>query len=187
MTTFFNMRNEECPMPNVVLPELEVMQIIADAIDELTPAQKVRVAAWLSAYATNEDVSVQDEPDMQDDQPVDPAWEEPVEEEYVPQTFDTFAELFEAVAPKTAMQKVAVAAYWLQNMQDKQVWKASEANKLLKSIDVKISSISIVLTNGIKSKEPLAAMVARNGDSMRSRKTFTLTDAGIAFVENRIA
>ena len=176
------MRSKEFNMPNVVLPELEVMQTIADAIEGLTPAQRARVAAWLSVYATDEDVSLQDAQDTQDE-----ILEQGLVEEDAPKRYDTFQELFEAVAPKTAMQKVTVAAYWMQTKMDKQVWKASEANKLLKGIDVKISSISIVLTNGVKSKEPLAVMVARNGESTRSRKTFALSDAGIAYVEGRIA
>ena len=169
-------------MSNVVLPELEVMQKIADAVDGLTMAQKARVAAWLSVYVTDEDAV---EPAVVVEEPHDV--EAPELEEESPKTFDTFAELLEAVAPKTAMQKVTVAAYWMQTTQNKQVWKASEANKLLKSADVKVSSISIVLTNGVKSKEPLAMVVSRSGDSSRSRKTFALTDAGIAYVEDRIA
>ena len=78
-----------------------------------------------------------------------------------------------------------MAGYWLQTQDGAESWKASEVNKLLKSIDVKVSSISIVLTNAVKAKMPLVEQLARLGDSERSRKTFRLTSAGTSYVEDR--
>ena len=98
----------------------------------------------------------------------------------------TFAELYEAVGPAKGAQKATVAGYWLESRQGQQSWKASEVNKLLKSIDVRVSSMSIVLTNAVKAASPLVVELSRLGDSERSRKTFRLSELGTAYVEDAI-
>lgn len=174
-------------MGQFVLPELNAMQQIATIVSELTPAERKRVAAWLSEYAAQEDEPVaapaEDEPDAAPEEPAEdaeqtetPAGQQPA----------TFAELYEAVAPKKGAQKAVAAAYWLEVRQGQQSWKASEVNKLLKSIDVKVSSVSIVLTNAVKAKDPLVIELARLGDSERSRKTFRLSESGLAYVESQL-
>lgn len=174
-------------MGQFVLPELNAMQQIATIVSELAPAERKRVAAWLSEYAAQEDARVatpaEDEPDAA---PEDPA--EDAEQAVTPagQQPATFAELYEVVAPKKGAQKAAVAAYWLEAKQGQQSWKASEVNKLLKSIDVKVSSMSIVLTNAVKAKDPLVIELARLGDSERSRKTFRLSESGLAYVASQL-
>jgi hypothetical protein len=107
--------------------------------------------------------------------------------EPVSTSYESFADLYDDVAPKTGTQKAVTAGYWFEVKEGKQSWKASEVNKLLKSIDVKVSSISIVLTNAVKAKKPLIAQLERLGDSERSRKTFCLKEGGIEYVESRIA
>lgn len=148
------------------------MQEIASIVEGLSQNERMRVAAWFVEYAS-QDI---------DPQPI----EDEAPEEPTPAVFSTFAELYEAVSPKTGAQKVAVAGYWLQTQGSQTSWKASEVNKLLKQINVKISSVSIVLTNAVKAKEPLIEQLARLGNGERSRKTFCLSHAGIAYVEVRL-
>ena len=99
---------------------------------------------------------------------------------------DTFASFFTRVAPKTAIEKAVTAAYWLQTKEGNTSWKSFEVNKLLRSIGIKLSSISGTLAIDEKKDVPYVQQLAKSGDSMQARKTFTLSDAGIAFVENRL-
>ncbi len=166
-------------MTNVVLTELSAMQAIAEIVSDLTPAERRHVAAWFSAYAAEETEPV-----------ADASVVAPAEVQDTPAAagidgIRTFAELLDAVAPKTGAQKAAVAGWWLEHREQHESWKASEVNKLLKSADVKVSSISIVLTNAVKATNPLMEELARLGDGERSRKTFRLTAAGIAYVQDR--
>lgn len=182
-----------------VLPELAAMQQIADIVSNLTVPQKRRVAAWFSEYASQESTAQQsadtvdgsqyDAMDANNAATQEPygayeAYDEVYED--LPKTYDSFAEILEAVAPKTGAQKAVTAGYWLETRQSHESWKASEVNKLLKQANVKVSSISIVLTNAVKAADPLVEQLARLGDGERSRKTFRLTEAGIAFVEQRL-
>lgn len=47
--------------------------------------------------------------------------------------------------------------------------------------------MSIVLTNAVKVSNPLIRELGRLSDSERSRKTFCLTDTGIAYVQSQLA
>lgn len=181
-------------MSNTILPELVVMQKIAEAVAGLTPTEKKRVAAWLHEYATDENEQVGFAPtgnfDIEDDQESYEDTESPEEELPVITGIDAyynFVDLLNDVAPKTGAQKAVVAGYWLEKKNGQQSWKASEVNKLLKSVDVKVSSISIVLSNAVKSSKAMITELERLGDSERSRKTFRLNDTGIAYVEDRMA
>lgn len=202
-------------MSNVYLPELSVMQEVADAMAGLTPAEKRRVAAWLSEYVCSDcaqasageaaDLEVATQDAGLESEPALDAWYEEASAEAAaedqlyetesvededgesPKTYDTFDALYAAAEPKKGAQKAAVAAWWLENWAGQETWTAFEVNKLLKSAGVKVSSISIVLTNAVKAKTPLVEEIGRGGDSARSRKAFRLTDAGKAYVEAQLA
>jgi hypothetical protein len=170
-----------------LIQEMAAMQAMADAIANLTPAQRRRVAAWLTAYAADEEVAADADATVEPSEALEdtaPEAEAPSQPVSHPVTFD---ELIAAVAPKTGAQKAAVAGYWLQATEGRQSWKASEVNKLLKSIDVKVSSMSIVLTNAVKTRDALIIELARLGDGERSRKTFCLSEQGTAYVEGSLS
>ncbi len=175
-----------------ILPELNAMQQIANIICDLGPAERRRVAAWLTEYASQEDLPAtagkapgNDMPEAEPE-PATAATDQPGPGEPARSEFATFAELYERVSPRKGAQRAAVAGYWLQTEQGQQSWKASEVNKLLKSIDVKVSSMSIVLTNAVKAKEALVVELARLGDGERSRKTFCLSELGLSYVEGSL-
>lgn len=179
-----------------LLPELEAIQVIAEATAHLSPSARLRVAAWFDEFARQaagvadagvapaEGAALSDDEEFSDEAAAfatdegDPSPAAP--------TYDTFAALYEAVAPKTGAQKATVAGYWLEVHEGRQSWKASEVNKMLKEIGVKVSSMSIVLTNAVKAADPMIAQLGRLGDGERSRKTFCLKEKGVAFVEERL-
>lgn len=188
-------------MPNVFLPELATIQAVADAMTSLSHAEKMRVAAWLNEYVQQE-CCCACEASADASAAADGSFEAGIEydgaelaqdatnaadAEAAAPTYDTFEELYTKIEPKRGAQKAAVAAWWLENKDGKQSWTAFEVNKLIKSIGVKVSSISIVLSNAVKAKDPLVEELGRGGESARSRKAFCLTETGKAYVENLMA
>ena len=168
-----------------ILPEFIAMQAIVDAIADLSELEKRRVAAWLVDYTAQETSSRTDTNETNSQ--VDTSTHGSIEEGAIgPEPISSFPELYDAVAAKTGAQKAVVAGYWLEKYEGHDSWKASEVNKLLKSIDVKVSSISIVLANAVKAAQPMVTELGRLGEGQRSRKTFRLNEAGVAFVENRL-
>ncbi len=166
--------------------EFNAMQQIASITSNLTSQERMRVAAWFLEYAAQDNDAADFVGARKDEVAATATYVTPEPEEAVQKPVaSTFAEPYAAVSPKTGAQKAAVAGYWLQTQDGAESWKASEVNKLLKSIDVKVSSISIVLTNAVKAKTPLVEQLARLGEGERSRKTFRLTSAGTSYVEDR--
>jgi hypothetical protein len=181
------------------MAELNAIQRIAEIVADLTPAERRRVSAWLSEYAFQDECcgaggcACECAPD--DD--ADASW---ADGEAAPgaegsgseapadgaPTYDSFAELYAAVAPRKGAQKAAVAGWWIENKMGQGSWKAYEVNKLLKSIEVKVSSMSIVLTNAVKAEDPLVVELERLGEGERARKVFCLSESGREYVQSQL-
>ena len=188
-----------------LLNELHVMSTVAEIMAPLHRDERRRVIEWLSDYfnvygeelVLAEDLSeivdapeavvtivseeVEEEPEAEAEAEVE--YEEPVAEEAAPLTFESF---YGQVAPKTAIQKIVTAAYWLETQEGKESWKSFEVNKLLKSIGVKVTSVSGTLAIDAKKPSPLTVVLEKSGGSMQSRKTFALSVEGQQFIEDRL-
>ncbi|MDO4404354.1 MAG: hypothetical protein Q4C09_04880 [Atopobiaceae bacterium] len=178
-----------------ILNELAVMNEVADILRGLSKGEQRRVVEWLSDYFdvyddfSDEGVEMVTfvEADAADAVAIDfedDIIEEPAAAEAPAR--NTFEGLYNEVAPKTAIQKIVTAAYWLETQDQKESWKSFDVNKLLKSVGVKISSVSGTLAIEGKKENPMVAVLDKSGDSMQARKTFRLSDAGFVFVEDRI-
>ena len=170
-----------------MLNELKVLNDVADILRGLNKGEQRRTLEWLLDYFDVYDEALIEDafiiPDEEDDVEFGGAYEE-VEETPVDASFET---LYNAVAPKTAIQKIVTAAWWLENKDGKDSWKSFEVNKLLKSLDVKVSSVSGTLAIEGKKDDPKIVVLDKSGDSMQARKTFRLSDTGMKFVEDRMA
>lgn len=184
-----------------MLNELTVMNTVAEVIAPLSHDEKRRVIEWLSDYYDiyGDDIAIAEAlvEGEDEEQPVvaivteevadEPEAEyeeaEAVEEEPAPLTFESF---YAQIAPKTAIQKIVTSAYWLETREGKESWKSFEVNKLLKSIDVKVTSVSGTLAIDAKRPSPLTVVLDKSGDSMQSRKTFALSVEGQQFIEDRL-
>lgn len=178
---------------SIAANEFAVIAKVAEELSVLNKGEIRRAINWLSDYfgiyedeldeaavvalttplleAANESLAdeiADDEVDEQEEQP------------------DTFATFFGQVAPKTAIEKAVTAAYWLEKREGATSWKSFEVNKLLRSIGIKLSSISGTLAIDEKKDVPYVEQLAKSGDSMQARKTFALSEAGVAFVEGRL-
>ena len=179
-----------------ILNELIVMNSVADEMKSLTRDEQRRVVLWLAdfygVYDDDYELRDLDDEDVVDfsepvavvaDDDAEDALEAEPEAKPEPLTFESF---YAKVAPKTAIQKIVTAAWWLETQDGKESWKSFEVNKLLKGIDVKLSSVSGTLAIDAKKDSPLIVVLDKSGDSMQSRKTFALSAVGQQFVEDRL-
>ena len=169
-----------------ILNELVVMDDVAKILRDLGSDEQRRVINWLADY-----FDIYEDDDIEfggfvvedgDEEAVVEDEVEPVEPEP-----DTFATFYERVAPKTAIQKVITSAYWLETQDGLDSWTSFAANKLLKSLGVKISSVSGTLAIEAKKDDSRIVVLEKSGSSMQGRKTFRLSEAGKRFVEDRLA
>lgn len=169
-----------------LLNELSAINTVVDILSPLSKAEQRRALVWLedyfdvfSEYGEGEDIAIAFADSASDNAAlVSSGFESGIEEK--PDTFET---LYNTVGPKTAIQKISCAAYWLETRENHESWKSFEVNKLLKSIDVKLSSVSGTLAIDAKKDEPLTVTLAKSGDSIQGRKTFRLSDAGYQYIQ----
>lgn len=184
-----------------MLNELVVLNDVAELMSSLTKGEQRRIVAWLEDYfgtlefdddefdaptvvvELNDDEVVENDAVAEDE---DEAYEAEADEAPAEAGPLTIEGLFEQVAPKTAIQKIVTAAYWLDVEEDKATWKSFEVNKLLKSLGYKLSSVSGTLAIESKKPEPMVIVQDKSTDSMQGRKTFRLSEAGLNFVEDRL-
>lgn len=185
-----------------MLNELVVLNDVAEMMSSLSKGEQRRIVSWLEDYfgifefeddefdtsavvVELSDDEVIDTEDVVEDEEV---FEAEAEEAEAPAEAGplTLEGLFAQVAPKTAIQKIVTAAYWLDAEEDKATWKSFEVNKLLKSLGYKLSSVSGTLAIESKKPEPMVIVQDKSSDSMQGRKTFRLSEAGLNFVEDRL-
>ncbi|MCF8478318.1 MAG: hypothetical protein K9G60_14920 [Pseudolabrys sp.] len=99
---------------------------------------------------------------------------------------ETFADLFSAMRPRTERDKALVAAYWTQVCQGAGSFQAQSLNEALKDLGHRIGNITEAL-NQLKDDRPaLVLQLKKSGNTRQARKTYKLTQAGVARVEEMI-
>ena len=101
--------------------------------------------------------------------------------------FSHFAELFDAVGPKSDLEKAMTAAYWEQVICGKNDWQSSTLNRELKNLGHQVTVINRALTSGIRKKPALVLQLKKSGTTQQGRKTYKLSTEGLKFVQARIA
>jgi hypothetical protein len=161
--------------------EIEAMQTLADVLDGLPADQRQRVIRWaadrfdvaLSAggAASFAGPSGAGEGGESGDQP-----------------YRDFVDLFDAVGPRTDIQKALTGAYWLQVVQGAQSWPSQSVNNLLKDTGHGVGNIAHVLASA-QNRKPAALVrqVSKSGRARQARKTYKLTTAGVAAVRGSFA
>ncbi|MDO5709665.1 MAG: hypothetical protein Q4G41_06065 [Coriobacteriales bacterium] len=189
-------------MGTYALPELQVMETVLAEMAKLTISERRRVLAWLSDYLLEVGEPEAVEPETVETEPIEPvAVEEPVveaaeeapaaeaaepEEPAGPTPIADFTELYQLIAPKTSIQKVMTAAYWLQEHDGQDSWRASDISRCMKATGEPIKYLSNTLSIEAKRDDPRIVTLAKAGDSLQARKTFALSGAGEMFVEDRL-
>lgn len=99
--------------------------------------------------------------------------------------FRNFSEFYEYIAPKTGRQKIATAAWWLEDENGHQPWKTYDVTKLLKSIGKPLRYISSIIAQERKREDPLVEPAAQTDDT-HSYGLFRVTEFGKVYVEAKL-
>jgi hypothetical protein len=168
-------------------PEIAAMSQVVAALDSggLDDDARMRVLRWAAdrygvsiaptmpvrASAASSDGLVEDKPsripDVRDAS-------EPV--------FEQFVDLFDAVDPKSDVDKALTAAYWLQVVSKQPSWQSLRVNNLLKDMGHGVPNVTSALRSAQQRKPALVRQVAKSGRAAQSWKTYKLTTSGVAHV-----
>ncbi|MEV8053089.1 hypothetical protein [Streptomyces bacillaris] len=173
---------------NVDDAEIRAMGSVVSALNELEDdATRARVLRWaaerfgISAPAPNPATNV-NPPEVNDDGrvrtkspavPTDPV-------------FDDFVDLFDAVDPKTDLDKVLTGAYWLQAVNAQPSWQSAKVNNLLKDTGHGVSNVTKALTAAQNKSPALVRQMAKSGRAAQSWKTYKLTTSGISYTRKKL-
>ncbi len=150
--------------------ELAAMGAVAKALEPLEEQARQRVIGW-AASRFGVSVPATSKRSATDQQRANA-------EEMARGGFETFAELFAAVGPKTDKDKALVAAYWAQICQGQPNFPAQALNASLKDLGHGLSNVTVSL-DGLKEEKPaLILQLKKSGTSKQSRKTYKLTNEG---------
>jgi hypothetical protein len=94
--------------------------------------------------------------------------------------------LFDAVQPKTDMEKALTAAYWEQAIRGRSEWQSQSINKELRDLGHYVTAINKALATGMQKKPALVLQLKKTGTSQQGRKTYKLSAEGLKFIRARI-
>jgi hypothetical protein len=104
----------------------------------------------------------------------------------LPPTYEHLAELFDAAAPDTVMDKALTAAYWVQVIQGQDTWPSATLNKGLKDMGHAIPSINRALDTAISRRPSLVIQLKKTGAAQQGRKIYKMTTEGVKYIRARI-
>ncbi|MER7923891.1 hypothetical protein ABTY96_12320 [Streptomyces sp. NPDC096057] len=167
--------------------ELQAMSSVVSALNDLEDdATRARVLRWaaerygisvpnLNSPSTANGTVVNSDERTRSKAPAVPS--DPV--------FDDFVDLFDAVDPKTELDKVLTGAYWLQAVNAQPSWQSMKINNLLKDTGHGVANITQSLTKAQRKSPALVRQMAK-GKAAQSWKTYKLTTSGMAYVRNKL-
>ena len=178
-------------------PEIEAMSQVVAALDGvgLDNDARVRVLQWAAARygvsivptvpakptAAMPEVEIEEKPsrvpDVRDVRDVRDV-SEPV--------FEQFVDLFDAVDPKTDVDKALTAAYWLQVVSKQPSWQSLRVNNLLKDMGHGVGNVTSALKSAQERKPALVRQVAKSGRTAQAWKTYKLTTSGVSHVRRML-
>lgn len=168
-------------------PEIEAMSQVVTALDNggLDDDARMRVLRWAAdryglsitpKAAARMTAAAYDAPTEER-----PARVSEVREASEP-AFDQFVDFFDAVDPKTDVDKALTAAYWLQVISKQPSWQSLRVNNLLKDMGHGVGNVTSALRSAQQRKPALVRQVAKSGRAAQSWKTYKLTTTGVGHV-----
>ena len=157
--------------------EIKAMGDISNALSPLQPDEVRRVLRW----ATEKFLPRETKPESR------------VTEAHIavaghdPNRFATIADLFDAAAPGTGLQKILVAAYWFQVCQGGDDFDSQSLNTELKHLGHPSSNITRDMDSLMNRVPKLVLQTRKEGNSRQARKRFKLTREGMRVIERLLA
>lgn len=149
--------------------ELKAMGTVLQALQPLEADAQQRVLRWVGGRLDLGEAA--------------PARDEPAGDGA--RKFGEVAELVDAANPRSGPEYALVGAYWLQVVGQQSGFRGGELNDMLKNLGHGLANVSVTLKNLIE-KKPAYVMQTAKGRNRTGRKTYKLTAAGIARVNEMI-
>lgn len=179
-----------CARWMVVDPEIDAMSAVAKALGDLDSDEaRARVLRWAGErYAVTIPSTFRG---VADDSSVSPKAPEVDLREggdggKVEPKFDDFVDLFDAVDPKSDVDKALTAAYWLQVISKQPSWQSFRVNNVLKDTGHGLTNVTATLRTAQGRKPALVRQMAKSGKSAQSWKTYKLTTSGVAVIRGKL-
>jgi hypothetical protein len=96
------------------------------------------------------------------------------------------AELFDAVRPKTDVEKALVLAYWFQVCQSQPSFTSRQVNDELKHIGYGVGNITRALELLCTAKPALVIQLEKAGKTQQAQKKFKMTHEGVKKVQQML-
>jgi hypothetical protein len=100
--------------------------------------------------------------------------------------FEDFVDLFDAVDPRSDVEKALTGAYWLQVVSKQPSWQSLRVNNLLKETGHGVGNVTSALRSAQERKPALVRQVRKNGKAAQSWKTYKLTTSGVSYMRRKL-
>ncbi|MDE0392935.1 MAG: hypothetical protein OXI57_12800 [Rhodospirillales bacterium] len=166
--------------------EFEAIKAVHDALEPLDSDARNRVVTYIASLLGIGQPMVGG-PVAKEDADIDGEAEEDADDAVAQaETYSEFADLYEAVDPKSNGEKALVAGYWLQNCQDAENFTGFAANKVLSDLGHKLTNITDAINIMRNRKPSLILQLKKSGSSRQARKLYKITHEGIKRVEEMV-
>ena len=178
--------------------EILAMSEVAAALDKLDDdSKRARVLRWATDRygvtttwpqipATNVTPSVQSLVDALKHNTSPKIDELLMHTERLDPAFVDFVDLFDAVDPKTDVDKALTGAYWLQVVGGDESWQSLRVNNLLKDTGNGVANVTSALRSAQERKPALVRQVRKSGKSAQAWKQYRLTTAGVSYMRRKL-
>ena len=170
--------------------EIEAMGQVVTALDKLgTDDARARVLRWAAdRYGVPFAMSApaRSETRMLDGHAEDKSSRAADTREVTEPVYEAFVDLFDAVDPKSDVDKALTAAYWLQVVTKQPSWQSLRVNNLLKDLGHGVANVTSALRTAQERKPALVRQVHKSGRSQQSWKTYKLTTTGVAHIRRQL-
>lgn len=159
------------------ISEVEAISVVDRALGELEEDEAARVLRWAAEkYGQSPPPA-----------PVPAEIAGGPAEAAEPAAFEHIADLMAAADPHNGVERVLVATYWFQVINDHPSVTGQQVNDALRNLGHASSNITDSFTSLIRRKPQLAIQVEKTGSSKQARKKYKLTVAGINQVKKLLA
>jgi len=94
--------------------------------------------------------------------------------------------MFDVAGPKTNMERVLVAAYWVQVCGGADHFSGYTVNQALKDLGHGVANVTTALDSLKGQKPALVLQLRKAGTSRQARKTYKVTNAGVESVKGML-
>ena len=156
-------------------PEIKAMSDIVSALEDLEDVEVTRVLNWAQERYSVSRPGAQ--PSIGKRASSSGGKEAQGASEYA-----EFHDLFEAAGPDTVLNRILVAAYWLQVEKNQDTFGSGPVNRELKHVGYPSTNITRDLNKLMNRSPKLVMKVRKEGSAKQSRNRYKLTSPGIETV-----